>query len=51
MDLSSMLAVTAANSAERLAPAGARAARAIGVVVVTAGLLLLGRSIRLAAVF
>ena len=51
MDLTAMLVVTAANTAERLAPAGVRAARAIGVVVVTAGLLLLGRSIRLAAVF
>jgi predicted metal-binding membrane protein len=51
MDLPAMLVVTAANTAERLAPDGERAARAIGVVVVTAGLLLLGRSIRLAAVF
>jgi predicted metal-binding membrane protein len=45
MDLTAMLVVTAAISAERLAPAGERAARAIGVVTVTAGLLLLGRSI------
>jgi predicted metal-binding membrane protein len=41
MDLRAMVAVTVAITAERLAAAGERVARAIGVVVVGAGLLLL----------
>ncbi|MDB5447308.1 MAG: hypothetical protein JWQ97_2625, partial [Phenylobacterium sp.] len=44
MDLRAMAAVTAAIAVERLAPAGARVARAIGVVVVGAGLLLIARA-------
>jgi predicted metal-binding membrane protein len=44
MDLRAMAAVTAAISVERLAPAGARVARAIGVIVVGAGLLLIARA-------
>jgi predicted metal-binding membrane protein len=40
MDLPAMLAVTAAVTVERLAPAGERVARAIGVAVVGGGLLL-----------
>jgi predicted metal-binding membrane protein len=45
MDLRAMAAVTAAITLERLAPAGERAARAIGVVVVAAGLFLIVRTI------
>jgi predicted metal-binding membrane protein len=44
MDLRTMAVVTAAVTAERLAPAGERVARVIGVVVVGAGLFLLGRA-------
>ena len=44
MDLWTMAAVTAAISAERLAPAGARVARAVGTVILAAGLVLLGRA-------
>ncbi len=44
MDLRVMAAVTAAISAERLAPAGARVARLTGIVAVGAGLLLLVRA-------
>jgi predicted metal-binding membrane protein len=44
MDLRAMAAVTAAISAERLAPAGERVARAIGAVVVVAGLLLIAQA-------
>jgi predicted metal-binding membrane protein len=44
MDLRAMTVVGAAITAERLAPAGERVARAIGVVVVGAGLLLLTRA-------
>jgi predicted metal-binding membrane protein len=44
MDLRAMAAVTAAITAERLAPAGARMALAIGVVVVGAGLFLILRA-------
>jgi predicted metal-binding membrane protein len=43
MDLRAMAVVTAAISAERLAPAGDRVARAIGVVVIGAGLFLITR--------
>jgi len=43
MDLAVMAAVTAAITAERLAPAGLRIARSIGVVLVGSGLLLLAR--------
>jgi len=48
MDLRAMAAVTAAMTAERLAPAGQRVARAIGAVVVGAGLFLIGRAAGLA---
>jgi len=41
MDLRAMAVVTAAITAERLAPAGERVARAIGVIVVGAGLFLI----------
>ncbi|TAM39562.1 MAG: DUF2182 domain-containing protein [Burkholderiaceae bacterium] len=44
MDLRVMAAVVAAMTAERLAPAGERVARAIGVVVVGVGLLLIARA-------
>jgi predicted metal-binding membrane protein len=43
MDLRAMAVVTAAITAERLAPAGERVAQAIGVVVIVAGLLLIAR--------
>jgi predicted metal-binding membrane protein len=48
MDLRAMAAVTAAITVERLAPAGERVARAIGAVVVGAGLLLIVRAAGLA---
>ena len=44
MDLRVMAVVTAAITAERLAPAGERVARGIGVIVVCAGVLLLARA-------
>jgi predicted metal-binding membrane protein len=43
MDLRAMAFVTAAITLERLAPAGQRVARIIGVVVVAAGLYLIVR--------
>jgi len=48
MDLRAMALVTAAITVERLAPDGARAARAIGAVVVPLGVLLIARAIVLA---
>ena len=44
MDLRAMAVVTAAITVERLAPAGERVARAIGAVVVGAGLVLIARA-------
>jgi predicted metal-binding membrane protein len=44
MDLRAMAFVTAAITAERLAPAGERVARVIGVVAVAAGLFLIARA-------
>jgi len=44
MDLRAMAVVAAAITVERLAPAGERVARAIGVVVVGAGLFLIARA-------
>jgi predicted metal-binding membrane protein len=44
MDLRAMVVVAAAITAERLAPAGERVARAIGALVVGAGLFLLARA-------
>jgi hypothetical protein len=44
MDLRVMAVVAAAITIERLAPAGERVARAIGAVVVAAGLFLLARA-------
>ena len=44
MDLRAMTAVAAAITAERLAPAGERTARSIGVVAVGAGLFLIARA-------
>jgi len=44
MDLRAMAVVAAAITAERLAPAGERVARAIGILVVGAGSLLLARA-------
>jgi len=41
MDLRAMILVTAAITAERLSPAGERLARAIGIVLVMAGILLI----------
>jgi len=43
MDLGAMAVVTAAITAERLAPAGERVARAIGVVAIGAGVFLIAR--------
>lgn len=45
MDLRVMAVVTTAITVERLAPAGARAARAIGAVVVTSGLMWIARAV------
>src|SRR4029434_979889 len=44
MDLRAMCVVAGVNSIERLAPAGERVARAIGAVVVAAGLFLIARA-------
>ncbi len=44
MDLRAMAVVTAAITVERLAPAGERVARAIGAVVVVAGVVLIARA-------
>ncbi len=44
MDLRAMAVVTAAITFERLAPAGARVARAVGAVVIGAGLVLIARA-------
>jgi predicted metal-binding membrane protein len=44
MNLGAMAVVTAAITVERLAPAGQRVARAIGAIVVGAGLFLIGRA-------
>jgi hypothetical protein len=41
MDLRAMVVVTATIAAERLAPAGARVARAVGFLMVGAGLFLM----------
>jgi predicted metal-binding membrane protein len=46
MDLQAMTVVTAAITAERLAPAGERVARAVGAIVVGAGLFLIVREVR-----
>jgi hypothetical protein len=43
-----MAVMTAAITAERLAPAGERVARAIGAIAAVAGLLLIARAARLA---
>jgi predicted metal-binding membrane protein len=48
MDLRAMAVVTAAITAERLAPAGERVARAIGAAAIGAGLLLIARAAGLA---
>lgn len=48
MDLRAMGVVTAAITAERLAPGGERVARWIGVVIVGAGLVLIARAVGLA---
>ena len=48
MDLRAMALVTAAITAERLAPAGGRVARALGVIGVEAGLFLIARAAWLA---
>jgi len=44
MDVGAMIAVTAAITLERLAPGGARVARALGAVVVAAGVCLVARA-------
>jgi predicted metal-binding membrane protein len=44
MDLGAMVVVAAAITAERLAPAGERVARAIGIIGVGAGLFLMARA-------
>jgi predicted metal-binding membrane protein len=48
MDLRAMAVVAAAITAERLAPRWQRVTRAIGAIVIAAGLLLIGRAIGLA---
>jgi predicted metal-binding membrane protein len=48
MDLRAMTAVTAAITAERLAPAGEQVARAVGAAAVGTGLLLIGRAVGIA---
>jgi hypothetical protein len=48
MDVRAMTIVAAAITVERLAPAGERAARAIGVVVVGTALFLIARAAGLA---
>jgi predicted metal-binding membrane protein len=45
MDLGAMAVVGAAITAERLSPAGERVARAIGALVVGAGLILIARAV------
>jgi len=45
MDLRAMAVVTAAITLERLAPAGERAARAIGAVVVGAGMFMIALAV------
>ena len=47
MDLRVMAAVTTAVTAERLAPTSERVARAVGIIVISAGLVLLARAARL----
>ncbi len=44
MDLPAMAAVTAAITAERLAPAGEQLARVIGLIIVGLGLFLIARA-------
>jgi predicted metal-binding membrane protein len=44
MDLRAMAAATAAITIERLAPAGERVARALGIVIIGAGLILIARA-------
>jgi len=44
MDLRVMAVVTPAITVERLAPAGERAARAIGAVIIASGLFLIARA-------
>jgi predicted metal-binding membrane protein len=44
MDMRAMAVVTLANGLERLAPAGERVARVIGVVVAAVGLFLIARA-------
>lgn len=48
MDLRSMILITGAITAERLAPVGQRVARVIGAIAVVAGVLLIARAVRLA---
>jgi len=48
MDLRSMILITGATTAERLAPAGQPVARVIGVVAVVTGVVLIARAVRLA---
>jgi predicted metal-binding membrane protein len=48
MDLRAMAVVAGAITVERLAPAGERVARAIGVVIVGIGLYLIARAAALA---
>jgi predicted metal-binding membrane protein len=43
MDLRAMAVVAAAITLERLAPAGRRVARVIGMIIVAAGVLLIAR--------
>jgi predicted metal-binding membrane protein len=47
MDFPAMALVTVAITAERLAPSGARVARAIGLIVAATGLFLIAKGFRL----
>jgi predicted metal-binding membrane protein len=44
MELRAMAVVTAAITVERLAPSGTRMARALGAVIVAAGLIMIARA-------
>ena len=48
MDLRAMTVVTAAITAERLAPAGEQVARGIGAAAIGAGLFLIARAVGIA---
>ena len=49
MDLGAMTLIAAAITVERVVPAGARAARAVGVIVAAAGVWLIARAVAVAS--